>query len=314
MEIEIKKYNSDLKTIWDGGISDSRNGTFLLYRDYMDYHSSQFEDCSLLFFNKHKLIAQLPANISGDTLYSHQGLTYGGLILSDSATAQTVLDIFVCLKEYLSQNKIKSLIYKSIPHIYHKKPAEEDLYALFRNDAKLVSRSISSCILQGNKIKYSELRNRKIKKAGKDNFVIKESSDFKSFWCVLENNLKQKFGVCPVHNISEIEYLKSKFSDQIHLFEISNSNQVLGGCVVFETDQVAHIQYISASDEGKQNNVLDLLFEHLIKNVYEEKTYFDFGTSTENNGLMLNEGLIFQKEGFGARAITYDIYQLNNIL
>ena len=36
--------------------------------------------------------------------------------------------------------------------------------------------------------------------------------------------------------------------------------------------------------------------------------YFDFGKSTERHGEYLNEQLIFQKEGFGGRAVCYDTY------
>ena len=33
--------------------------------------------------------------------------------------------------------------------------------------------------------------------------------------------------------------------------------------------------------------------------------------STENMGNVLNESLIFQKEGFGGRGVIYDIYEYN---
>lgn len=39
--------------------------------------------------------------------------------------------------------------------------------------------------------------------------------------------------------------------------------------------------------------------------------YFDFGISNENNGRFLNRGLIAQKEGFGARTIVHDFYELS---
>ena len=38
--------------------------------------------------------------------------------------------------------------------------------------------------------------------------------------------------------------------------------------------------------------------------------YFDFGTSNEDMGRYLNEGLIYQKEGFGGRAVCYDWYEV----
>ena len=54
---------------------------------------------------------------------------------------------------------------------------------------------------------------------------------------------------------------------------------------------------------------LDLLFENLINEKYNHKEFFDFGQSTEQMGAVLNENLIFQKEGFGARGVCYDTYK-----
>ena len=88
---------------------------------------------------------------------------------------------------------------------------------------------------------------------------------------------------------------------------------MLGGCVVYETKNVAHIQYIAANAKGKDSCALDLLFYELT-DYYRQLNnfkYLDYGISTEDGGNMLNNGLLFQKEGFGARAICYDTYELN---
>ncbi|MDL2215277.1 GNAT family N-acetyltransferase [Dysgonomonas sp. OttesenSCG-928-M03] len=310
MEIRIEKYTPELKTEWDEFISSSRNGTFLFYRDFMEYHSDRFNDFSLLFFNENELLGVLPGNVDEDTLYSHQGLTYGGLILSGSVRQKTVLDIFDELRLYLKEWDITNLIYKAIPHIYHKMSCEEDLYALFRNDAKLIGRSVSSCIPVRSKIAYSELRNRGIRKANSHHLTVKRGFKFRQFWKILTQNLLHRFGVAPVHSLSEIEYLRALFPRNIHLFEVYNDDKCVGGCVVFETDKVAHIQYISASPEGRELGALDYLFDYLIQNMYSKKPFFEFGISTENSGKVLNEGLIAQKEGFGGRSIVYDVYQL----
>ena len=50
---------------------------------------------------------------------------------------------------------------------------------------------------------------------------------------------------------------------------------------------------------------------HLIKNVFQNKSCFDFGISNENQGKHINEGLNYWKEGFGARTITQDFYDIN---
>ena len=76
-----------------------------------------------------------------------------------------------------------------------------------------------------------------------------------------------------------------------------------------ESGQVAHAQYISATDEGREVGASDLVLDHLIREVYADKAYFDFGISTEQAGYRLNSGLALYKENFGGRAIAYDWYE-----
>lgn len=311
MSIRIEKYNTEYKSVWDDFVSSSRNGTFLFYRDYMEYHSGRFQDYSLMFFEKNKLVALLPANISEQVFYSHQGLTYGGLILSEDTKTPQTIEVIDTVVKYLQESKVSKIIYKPIPHIYHRYPSEDDLYALFRNKAILISRNISSSINLSDKLGYSELRRRQIKKAEKQNLIVCESDSLPEFWAVLEENLKKNHQAVATHSLDEIAYLRNQFPDNIRLFCTLKENRVVAGCLIFETATVAHAQYISATNEGKECGALDLLFDYLIDQVFTTKKYFDFGTSNEDNGYFLNEGLISQKEGFGARGVVYDTYQLN---
>ena len=311
MEIKPVIYNKDLSHQWDSFVTTSKNSTFLIYRDFVEYHKDRFTDFSLLFLRKNKIIGLLPANkASQTTLYSHQGLTYGGIITDVSMTTPLMLELFDITKEFLSEQGFNEFIYKPIPHIYHRIPSEEDLYALFRHKAELIGRSIASCIYNGTSVDYAQLRKRGIKKAENRGVSIIESNNFTKFWEVLNANLSEKHGVKPVHTLEEIQYLKSKFQNQIRLFEVQYKDQIVGGCVTFETDKVVHIQYISASEDGKQMGALDLLFDYLIRKTQKKGKHFDFGTSTEQGGEILNEGLISQKEGFGARGIVYDTYKI----
>lgn len=279
----------------------------------MEYHAHRFEDYSLLFFLDKKLIAILPANIKqdGTTIVSHEGLTYGGLILSTYAKAAHVLAIIETLKTYLKTVGVKQLLYKKTPYIYHKYPSDEDLYALFIHKAELLYRSISSCIYLDEKIEYSELRRRCIQKSKKFDLEIKQSSDFTDFWQILQLNLDIRHNAQPTHTLAEIQYLANRFPDNIILQEIRAKNTILGGCIIFKTSKVSHIQYISSTEEGRKIGVLDNLFNDIIPQEYNSSLIFDFGTSTENKGFTLNKGLISQKEGFGARGITYDTYKID---
>jgi hypothetical protein len=84
---------------------------------------------------------------------------------------------------------------------------------------------------------------------------------------------------------------------------------LLGGTVLYLTQTVVHTQYISASEEGKRLRAIDSLFDELLHHRQWNRPYFDFGTSNEEDGRILVEPLIYQKEGFGGRGICYDCYE-----
>lgn len=306
---EIIRYTIDYKNAWNQFVSKSKNGTFLFLRDYMDYHAERFYDNSFLIYRKGKLYGLLPANRVGTTLYSHQGLTYGGYILDSKATVLDVLEMFEQVNKKLKIEGFERVIYKTIPFIYHIYPAQEDLYALFRLNAKIIGRNISSTIIQSNKIKFIESRKAGIRKAKANDIKVKISNDLETFWQILDTNLKKKYAVRPVHSLHEIKLLQSRFFQNIKLYLAYKEDKVLGGTLLYLTNMVAHTQYISASLEGKELGVLDLLFDYVINTECPNYPYFDFGQSTEQMGNILNESLIFQKEGFGGRGVCYDVYE-----
>jgi len=308
--LEIKKYNSSNKDEWNKFIASSRQGTFLLNRNYMDYHADRFADHSLMIYKGSKLLALLPANYEGSTLYSHQGLTYGGLITNTKATVETVCEAFTAINSYLAANGFNHVIYKAIPYIYHLLPADEDLYALTNVcHARLTVRHISSTILPGISPAFAESRKSGLRKALRNNITVGTSNRLDLFWNILNNNLQHKYGARPVHSLAELQLLQSRFPDNIKLYMAWKGNEALGGTLIFETPQVIHTQYISASPEGKASGCLDMLFNWLINEKYRNCKYFDFGKSSVGNGSELNQPLIFQKEGFGGRGVCYDWYE-----
>lgn len=308
--MEIRRYRREDKELWNSFVSKARNATFLFDRNYMDYHADRFDDNSFMFYHKGKLKAVLPANVAGDTLYSHQGLTYGGLLLDKKATVEDVLECFDSLNSWLCENGISKVVYKALPWIYQQYPSQEDLYALtWKCKAQLISRDISSSIVIDNKLKFAESRKSGIRKALSLNIEVGESNDVDGFWHVLEDNLGNRYNAKPVHTASEMKLLMSRFPNNIKLYVAKMNGEIVGGTLIYVTPQVVHTQYISASVEGKKHGALDLLFDYIINKVYANCRYFDFGKSTEQGGAYLNEPLVFQKEGFGGRGVCYDWYQ-----
>lgn len=263
-----------------------------------------------MIYRKGKLYSLLPANKAGNVLYSHQGLTYGGMIMNDKVTVAESVDMFHQLNACLKESGFEKVIYKPVPLIYHQHLAQEDLYALFRTtNAKIIGRNISSTIIQADKIKFTESRKSGIRKALSNGITVRLSNDLSTFWEILDTNLKNKYGVAPVHTLLEMQLLQSRFPQYIKLYMAYKDDIALGGTLLYITKQVVHTQYISANVEGKELGVLDLLFDYLINHEYTNYPYFDFGQSTEQMGHLLNVSLIFQKEGFGGRGMCYDIYE-----
>jgi len=311
----IEKYQKEKHNIWNHFVAKSKNGTFLFDRRYMDYHEDRFDDHSLMIFRKDKLYALLPANRVNNTLYSHQGLTFGGFIMDKNNSTSGMLEIVKETKDYLLSHGINEIIYKPTPYIYHHLPSQEDMYAFFRCcEIQTVGCNISSAIFQNNKIKFESSRKGGIVKALRAELHISESKNYSAFWNILKNNMSMKYKTKPVHTVDEIKLLHSHFPDNIKLYLVYRDKTVLGGTVLYLTHNVVHTQYISASLEGKKNGALDFLFDHLINKLYTSIPCFDFGHSTEQMGKYLNEQLIFQKEGFGGRGVTYNTYKmtLNN--
>lgn len=315
-QITAVAYEPADREIWNRFVKSSKNGTFLLDRDYMDYHSDRFTDCSLMFYKKGALIALLPANYLKEegTVQSHGGLTYGGLITGASFTAEDALEVFGCaigfMKNKLGANR---WIYTPIPYIYCSLPAEEDMYALFRNGATVRKTEVASVIDMSNRIPFRDSRKYGISKAKKRGLEVVEGnfeSDIEAFWTILTGLLDEKFGSKPVHTIDEMKLLHSRFPDNIKLYLVKEGEALLAGTIIYDTGTVARTQYIAASIDGKNCGALDILFFKLLDETFASRRFFDFGGSTLYGGKHLNEGLIFQKEGFGGRAVVMSTYEM----
>lgn len=308
---KVEKYQADQKISWDSFVKEAKNATFLFQRDFVDYHADRFTDHSLLVYKKEKLVALVPANISGSELHSHQGLTYGGLVLGKKITFEESLEVFRSLLVFLKSEGISVLRLKLLPKIYHHLPSDEMDYLLFLVKATLVRRDFTSCVNYETPLKItSSNRLRGIKKGLKNKLQVREVSDFDAFWTeVLEPNLKQVHDQKPVHSLEEITLLQSRFPNNIKQFNIYKEDKIVAGATIFETSTVAHAQYISANEEGRKTGGLDFLFHHLLQH-FSNKNYFDFGISNEAQGMKVNKGLLTWKESFGGRSIVHDFYEI----
>lgn len=258
------------------------------------------------------LIAVFAANKDKNCVYSHQGLTYGGLVLSDEITFNDVMLTYMELLRFLHERGIDRLHIKLLPKIYHTLPSDELHYLLFKTKAELTRRDIASVIDAKYKLPVqSSNRKRGLKKGLANGLIVREVNDFGDFWnTILIPNLQKAHKTTPVHSLAEITFLKFKFPNNIRQFNVYKDDKVVAGTTIFDTKHVVHVQYISASDDKQKLGSLDVLFDYLINNIFKTKKYFDFGISNINQGQQINEGLLSWKESFGARTIVHEFYQV----
>jgi hypothetical protein len=307
----VERYTANRQFEWDRFVSGAKNATFLFARDYLDYHRDRFTDHSLLVYHADKLVAVLPANLSAaGTLVSHEGLTYGGLAVAPNATLREVLACFQAVLRDLSQRQITRLLYKRIPGFYNSQPDDETAYALFLLDARLYRRDGTATIAQQDRLPFRKGHHYMIKRALKLGVEIVPENSFGPFWeQVLTPRLGNRYGVKPVHTLAEITRLASRFPRHIKQFSAYYQGEILAGATLFETPTVAHVQYAAATDRGRQSGAQTYLFSALIEQ-YQDKRFFDFGISNEQQGRALNHGLQEWKEGFGARCYAHDFYEI----
>jgi len=312
MIVNVERYRDADAAAWDAFVRASRNGTFLFERGYMDYHRDRFADHSLFVRDvEGELIAILPAHAAGDTVASHRGLSYGGLVIGPAMKARLFLRTFEAVLLALRDAGFAALEYKTVPPIYHRQPAEEDRYALFLLGARLIRRDMLSVVRRDDRLPYQQRRARGIKKALAAGVAVQSEAGFGEFWDLLTGTLAERFDAIPVHALAEIERLRDRFPDNIRLHTARRHGDLLAGVVTYETDRVAHAQYIAASPAGREVGVLDLVFDRLLNDPARGQAYFDFGGSHEDGGRSINAGLIDQKEGFGARSVAHDHYRID---
>jgi len=312
--ITVKRYSEAEKNLWNRFNAAAKNPLFMFDRGFMDYHKDRFQDHSLLFYDDEELIAILPISEKENTLTSHGGLTYGGFIVGNKMKQHTMNECFARLLQYAGEKGMERIVYKTIPHIYHEQPAEEDRYALFLNNASVLKVEASTVVNLKQPLKMPKGRKAQISRAKREGVVVQElhaPEDFDRFIALENEVLSQRHETKAVHTGTELALLHNRFPEQLRLFGALKDGKMIAGSVVFVYGQVVHTQYMAADDMARQIGALDLTVSTILDKYRNEKQWLDFGISTEDAGRTLNEGLIAQKEGFGGRTSVYWTWEIN---
>ena len=302
-DYRIIVYKPSYKEEWDGFVAEAKNPSLLFYRDFMGYHKERFEDYSLMVYNGEKLAALFPANKKGEIIYSHQGLTFGGLILSQDLGFKKTKSIFETVLAFLEAESFNELVIKCLPVFYHHQPSNEMEHLLLAKGAEIINSDLNFGIDYSQPILFHKTKRKHFKK-GKDQGLTIEEGALDDFWNkALKPKLEDKFDAEPVHTLPEIKNLQNKFPQFIKQFNIYENSHLLAGLTLFISDKVVKSQYSATTQLGEKLRALDVLFITLIEKYKAAGfRYFDMGTVQGGFDDHYNFGLVKQKEELGARA------------
>lgn len=312
MAYTVRKYTQENYSVWNDFVAKAKNATFLFHRDFMEYHKDRFEDFSLLVFEDEKLRAILPANKKENAIYSHQGLTYGGLVYLPKLKAEKVELILDEIILFLKENKFETFYYKPIPNFYFSEGNATMDFFLSKRGAILERKEMNLAVNLQAPLKISKSKMKHFRRIENLDLDIFEEENFNPFWKkILEPRLLEKFGVKPVHSKEEMALLKSRFPKNIRQYSAYRNEEIIAGITIFETRNVVKSQYGATSKTGEEFRALDFLFINLIdKYKRKGKHFFDMGIVDEDNESGYNIGLLNQKEELGCSIYNQDFYKI----
>ena len=306
--LEIQRYSDNLKDAWDGFVATTKNRSFLFQRDYMDYHRGRFQDHSLLFHLGGKLRACLPAHVVQGKLCSHQGLTFGGLLMCRDIRLGQLKAIAVALRDHLRREGLSHLDYRPMPHPYHEIPAEEDIVALAAEGAALSDARAVPFARAGN-MRLSRDRLRDLRDKGLADLLVRRSEDVRGFMRYCAEHRARRFNSTLVHSADEMVLLAARFPDNIQHYVIERAGEILGGTILYRHGNCAKVQYSAPASAAVDDGVMTHLYCRLLDDMLPAGHWVDFGHSHDFDGNH-NAGVHQFKESLGARTVLLARYSL----
>lgn len=315
MNIRVEPFCEAHAPAWDQFCECAVNATFLHSRRFLSYHGARFRDTSVLLFNEQSLVGVLPAAehpADASVVVSHPGATYGGLVHGGQLIGERMLNALAAVAAHYRELGYAALHYKALPHTYTSVPSQDDLYALFRLRAERIRCDLSSTICLADRRDTSQRRRRALKKALTTVSVEWDALPWDSAWQLIADNLARKHEAKPVHTAAQLSALHQRFPEYIRVVSATHQDTSVAAVVLFNTKHVWHAQYIASNERGYDTHALDAIFESAISQARNAGArYFDFGTSNEAAGKVLNVGLYKFKSEFGGGGVAHEFYELD---
>lgn len=310
--IDVVRYDSVRDTrLWDDFVPETVNGNLFSTRRFLSYHpAGRFEDHSLLFYDRGKLVA-IAAGEAGDGGWSsHRFSSHGGLLVLPKMAADRCADLVWSLLSYARVQGWRRLRLRFAPDCLDRGPSEVLHWALeifgFRQDGRELTwyarpgAQSEDELLAG----YDDMARRSVRKARKAGLRVRINSDYAGFWRLLETNLQNRFKTHPTHTLQEIERLRELCPEEISLWSVFDAGgAMLAGSVVFEAGRAGGHTFYFAQDYACQEcrPMALLMHELCLEYAVRRQRCLNFGVITARGASELNFGLSRFKQSFGAQ-------------
>lgn len=305
-------------------LDDLSNGEFIGTLDYLSYHpSGRFIDDSIIVQEPNsgniKSVVMAASIQDKNTIISHPGTTFSGPIFKSNQGVDEINEVLNLLLEYY-ENKYSEIEFRIQPTSYSSQPLEDLTYLLNKKGYNFGYTALANVIHLTDIKKEEDIlrlygtsrRNqvRKLIRASNYDFQKKDNIDEK-IWENINNNLESRYDTSPTHSFSDITNLQNKFPNHIIPYTTyRNDGEYGASAVVFKFKNVFHTQYLDVNYHLRKDYPNVFLIHNLIKTAIAEGfTMFSFGSSTENGGEAINQGLYNFKKYFGGGRILLPLFK-----
>jgi hypothetical protein len=308
--VVLERFTPDQSDQWDDFIRRARNGHFMFTRRYLDYHEDRFLDSSLMARRGRQLIAVLPAHRMSESLVSHRGLPFAGWITHPRLRMRWMQAIFAALMQWMSDQGIAKLVYKAIPHIYHRFPAEEDRYVLTQLGAQCSELEVTTAKRLADPTTTNSTNRRMINRARQAGITVRPWNDFERFHAMHASWLAERHGAGPLHTLDEARLLAQRFPDEIRMYAAFQGDRAITAQRVYISDTVIRLQGLGETPQGRRLAANSAIRGWLEENPAFRGRWLDFGTSMDPETGELADSLMCHKESAGGRAVMVPTFSL----
>ncbi len=321
--IQIVRYSESYYEEWEAFIDNAINGTIFHRQKFLGYHPpDRFEDHSLLFYEKNKLLAVFPAAIiekeGCKVLKSHPGASYGGFVFNQKIPLRKVYQILENLDSHCKNNQVDRIEFRLAPKIFNSCFLDQLDFSLQQNNYQQFEQELATYYplnhfndaetLQEFIQQFPATSKKELKKGFKDGLsckVLSTETAINNFYQILSDNLQSRFNQAPTHTREELHHLLDLFPDQVFIYGVYQSEKLVGGYLVFEINKQGwHIFYACQDYNFQQARPLNFALGGLLKLAKTKGIPFlNYGISTEDGGNYINWGLFRFKEDFGGTGI-----------